>query len=170
MFWMDSPERMKQTAAGFRKKRISLLRDIVMHIAPITIKNRLKSANIAAATFRSAQRKRMALLIWTLQVCLATSVSRPNHSTVGLQIFTGRTNLVELRGRYTSIRSVKRLWEIFRGGLCVQLLRFGDHSYNAITYFLQLIHPNQNRFIFGGMQTDMDKTVSTHIWTGVLYN
>lgn len=63
MFWMDSPERMKQTAAGFRKKRISLLRDIVMHIAPITIKNRLKSANIAAATFRSAQRKRMALLI-----------------------------------------------------------------------------------------------------------
>lgn len=48
---------MKHTDAGLRKKRISLLRDIVMHIAPITIRNRLNRANMAAATFRSAQEK-----------------------------------------------------------------------------------------------------------------
>lgn len=55
---MDRPDRMKHTDAGLRKKRISLLRDIVMHIAPITIRNRLKRANMAAATFRSAERER----------------------------------------------------------------------------------------------------------------
>lgn len=60
---MDRPDRMKHTDAGLRKKRISLLRDIVMHIAPITIRNRLKRANMAAATFRSAQRERTALFL-----------------------------------------------------------------------------------------------------------
>lgn len=37
---------------------ISLLRDMVMQMAPITIRNRLNRANMAAATFRSAHRKR----------------------------------------------------------------------------------------------------------------
>lgn len=55
---VDSPERMKQTAAGFRKKRISLLRDMVMQTAPIAIRKRLKRASMAAATFRPAHRKR----------------------------------------------------------------------------------------------------------------
>lgn len=40
--------------AGLRKKRISLLSDIVMHMAPITIRKRLNMANMAVATFRSA--------------------------------------------------------------------------------------------------------------------
>lgn len=41
-----------------RKKMISLLRDMVMQMAPITIRNRLNRANMAAATFRSAHRKK----------------------------------------------------------------------------------------------------------------
>lgn len=45
---------MKQTAAGLRKKRISLLSDMVMQMAPITIRKRLNMANMAVATFRSA--------------------------------------------------------------------------------------------------------------------
>lgn len=44
---------MKHTDAGLRKNRISLLRAIVMQMAPITIRNRLNRASIAAATFRS---------------------------------------------------------------------------------------------------------------------
>lgn len=40
--------------AGLRKKRISLLSDMVMQMAPITIRNRLNMANMAAAMFRSA--------------------------------------------------------------------------------------------------------------------
>lgn len=52
---------MKQTDAGLRKNRISLLRDMVMQTAPITIRNRLKRANMAVATFRSAQGRRTAV-------------------------------------------------------------------------------------------------------------
>lgn len=55
---MFSPDRMKQTDAGFRKKRTSLLMDMEMQIAPITIRKRLKRANMAAATFRSGQRRK----------------------------------------------------------------------------------------------------------------
>lgn len=40
--------------AGLRKKRISLLSDMVMHMAPITIRKRLNMANMAVAMFRSA--------------------------------------------------------------------------------------------------------------------
>lgn len=49
---------MKQTDAGFRKNRISLLSAMVMQMAPITIRTRLKRANMAAATFRSAEGRR----------------------------------------------------------------------------------------------------------------
>ena len=45
--------------AGFRKNNISLLRDMVMQMAPITIRNRLNRANIAAATLRSDQRRKV---------------------------------------------------------------------------------------------------------------
>lgn len=55
------PDRIKQTDAGLRKKRISLLRDMVMHMAPITIRNRLNRANMAATTFRSARGSRTVL-------------------------------------------------------------------------------------------------------------
>lgn len=40
--------------AGLRKKRISLLSDMVMQMAPITIRKRLNMANMAVAMFRSA--------------------------------------------------------------------------------------------------------------------
>lgn len=40
--------------AGLRKKRISLLSDMVMQMAPITIRKRLNMASMAVATFRSA--------------------------------------------------------------------------------------------------------------------
>lgn len=52
---------MKQNDAGLRKNRISLLRDMVMQMAPITIRNRLNRANMAAATFRSARGRRAVL-------------------------------------------------------------------------------------------------------------
>lgn len=55
LYW---PDRIKQKDAGLRKKMISLLRDMVMQMAPITIRNRLNRANMAAATFRSAHRKK----------------------------------------------------------------------------------------------------------------
>lgn len=45
---------MKQTDAGLRKKRISLLSDMVMQTAPISIRKRLNMAAMAVATFRSA--------------------------------------------------------------------------------------------------------------------
>lgn len=48
------PDKIKQTDAGLRKKRISLLRDMMMHMAPMAIRNRLNSTSMAAATFRSA--------------------------------------------------------------------------------------------------------------------
>lgn len=51
---LHSPDRMKQMDAGFRKNRISLLSDIVMHMAPITIRKRLNMASMAVAMFRSA--------------------------------------------------------------------------------------------------------------------
>lgn len=40
--------------AGLRKKRISLLSDMVMQTAPITIRKRLNITNMAVAMFRSA--------------------------------------------------------------------------------------------------------------------
>lgn len=40
--------------AGLRKKRISLLSDMVMQMAPITIRKRLNMAIMAVAMFRSA--------------------------------------------------------------------------------------------------------------------
>ena len=49
---------MKHTDAGLRKNRISLLRDMVMQMAPITIRNRLTRANMAVAMFRSVQERR----------------------------------------------------------------------------------------------------------------
>lgn len=48
---------MKQTEAGLRKKRISLLRLMVMQMAPITMRKRLNMVNMAAATFRSERDK-----------------------------------------------------------------------------------------------------------------
>lgn len=47
---------MKQTEAGLRKNRTSLLSDMVMQTAPIAIRNRLNMASMAAATLRSAWR------------------------------------------------------------------------------------------------------------------
>lgn len=54
---LHRPDRMKQMDAGFRKNRISLLRDMVMQMAPIAIRKRLNKANIAAATLRSDQKE-----------------------------------------------------------------------------------------------------------------
>lgn len=71
---------MKHTDAGLRKKRISLLRDIVMHIAPITIRNRLKRANMAAATFRSAQRETTALFLCSLTISQVLFRDNSEHS------------------------------------------------------------------------------------------
>lgn len=41
----------------YKAGSISLLRAMVMQMTPITIRNRLNRANMAAATFRSAQKK-----------------------------------------------------------------------------------------------------------------
>lgn len=57
-----SPDRIKQIDAGLRKNRISLLRAMLMQMVPITIRNRLNRDSMAAATFRSDQDTRTALV------------------------------------------------------------------------------------------------------------
>lgn len=66
---LHSPDRMKQMEAGLRKKRISLLSDMVMQMAPITIRKRLNMANMAVATFRSAGEARGGRESWVTVIC-----------------------------------------------------------------------------------------------------
>lgn len=55
---MMIPDNMKQTEAGFKKNCTPLLNAMKMQTAPITIRNRLKMANMAEDTAKSAQRER----------------------------------------------------------------------------------------------------------------
>lgn len=68
--------------AGFRKNRISLLRDMVMQMAPITIRKRLNKANMAAATLRSDRKE-------------TTVFVRNNQSSYCAEAFCGRYVTVE---------------------------------------------------------------------------
>lgn len=51
-----TPDRMKQTEAGLRKKGTPLLRDMAMQMAPMAIMVRLRRASTAAVRFRSTGR------------------------------------------------------------------------------------------------------------------
>lgn len=58
-----TPDRMKQTEAGLRKKGTPLLRDMAMQMAPMAIMVRLRRASTAAVRFRSTGRSTVRRLV-----------------------------------------------------------------------------------------------------------
>ncbi|KAG7256709.1 hypothetical protein CRUP_009542, partial [Coryphaenoides rupestris] len=71
------PPRLKQKAAGLSMKRICLLRATVTQADPISIRKRLNTANMAAATFSSMRRA-------AARRCLATELTANAVTKPGL--------------------------------------------------------------------------------------